>query len=212
MTYLEMVNAVLVRLRETQVTSITDGTEGPLIAALVADAYKIVEDAHDWTRLRSTETVATVADTETVTLTDVTVDSKVYHAYISGERELKNVSKEWLMRRDLFSASNTGTPTHYSIQAAGDDLVVTLYPTPDAVYSIKFDVAKRGTAPTVDGSVLQVPTDAVLHLACALATRERGETGGTSAAEYFRMSELALADAIARDANHRPDELALYAP
>ena len=43
-------------------------------------------------------------------------------------------------------------------------------------------------------------------MAFAMALRERGETGGQSAAEQFAVASTALSDAIAIDANRYPDE------
>ena len=50
----------------------------------------------------------------------------------------------------------------------------------------------------------------MLHLAVALAARERGETGGTSTAEYFAIADKYLADAIAIDASKHPEEVIFY--
>jgi len=43
-------------------------------------------------------------------------------------------------------------------------------------------------------------------MAYAMALRERGETGGQSAAEQFAIASSALSDAIAVDANRYPLE------
>ena len=40
-----------------------------------------------------------------------------------------------------------------------------------------------------------------------MALRERGETGGQSAAEQFAVASTALSDAISFDANRYPSEL-----
>jgi len=50
----------------------------------------------------------------------------------------------------------------------------------------------------------------VLHMAIALLARERGETGGTSAAEYFGIADKYMSDAIAFDAQKHPDEITWY--
>jgi hypothetical protein len=47
----------------------------------------------------------------------------------------------------------------------------------------------------------------VIHLAVALLARERGETGGTSVAEYFSIADKYLSDAIAIDAAKHPEEM-----
>jgi hypothetical protein len=59
---------------------------------------------------------------------------------------------------------------------------------------------------------LVIPSAPVIHLAIALLARERGETGGTSAPEYFAIADNYLSDAIALDAQKHPDETIWYTP
>ena len=65
---------------------------------------------------------------------------------------------------------------------------------------------------SADTDTLDVPETPVIQLAVALATRERGETGGTSTAEYFQIANRYLGDAIAHDAGRHPEELIFYTP
>ena len=57
---------------------------------------------------------------------------------------------------------------------------------------------------------MNIPAMPVIHLAIALLARERGETGGTSAPEYFTIANQYLADAIALDAQKHPEETVFY--
>ena len=63
---------------------------------------------------------------------------------------------------------------------------------------------------TADTDNMQIPSPPVVQLATALAARERGETGGTSAAELFALADNTLADAIAIDASQHPEETICY--
>ena len=56
-TYLTLVNDVLSRLRESEVTSVSDNTYSSLIGRFVNEAKREVEDAWNWNRLRSTITI-----------------------------------------------------------------------------------------------------------------------------------------------------------
>ena len=69
------------------------------------------------------------------------------------------------------------------------------------------DVIKRQAPLTSDTDVLLVPSQPVIHFAVALLARERGETGGTSTAEYFQIADKYLSDAIAIDAAKQPEEM-----
>ena len=61
-TYLELVNDVLIRLRENEVTSVTDTSYSKLIGKFINDAKRQVEDAYNWNALSETITVATSTD------------------------------------------------------------------------------------------------------------------------------------------------------
>ena len=53
MTYLQLVNAVMKRLRESTVTSVDQNTYSALVGELVNESKRIVENAWDWEALRS---------------------------------------------------------------------------------------------------------------------------------------------------------------
>jgi len=212
MTFLELTNEVLKRLRENEVTTTAATTFSKMIAGFVRDAYKIVEDAHDWSALRDLVVVPTVASQDYVVITDTPPDSMVYWAYMAGDTELHKRTTGYTARERLLGSSE-GKPTGYTLSgtdATTGSLKATLTPTPDDVYDITFEVCKRNTVPTSDAENVILPTDPIMHLALSLATRERGETGGTSAQEYLTIAQLSLGNAIARDANFRPEELTLY--
>ena len=57
-----------------------------------------------------------------------------------------------------------------------------------------------------DTATLYVPSNPVIHYAVALASRERGETGGTSSAELFAIADQTLGDMIAFDVARQPEE------
>ena len=69
MTYLELVNDVLVRLRETTVSTVSETTYSSLIGKFVNDAKRQIEDAFSWNVLGQTITVTTVASTAAYSLT-----------------------------------------------------------------------------------------------------------------------------------------------
>jgi hypothetical protein len=65
MTYLDLINNVLRRLREDTVDTANATDYSHLIGDLVNDAKKIVENSFDWTALRDSITVNTVSGTDT---------------------------------------------------------------------------------------------------------------------------------------------------
>jgi len=96
--------------------------------------------------------------------------------------------------------------TFYGIDSSGDTKVK-LYPIPNGVYSIDFNVVKRQADLSDPTDVLLVPHMPVIHLTTALASRERGETGGRESMELFSFANSFLSDAVALDSQKHPEEL-----
>ena len=209
MTYLQLVNNVMRRLRENEVSTVNENAYSKLIGEYVNDAKRTVEDAWDWTALRSTITVTTSDSSYNYTLTDsqnrfkvLNVINQTSNAFMTY-RGSNSMDKAYLV-----DTAPEGTPTYYTfkgVDASGDNKV-DLYPKPDGVYSIDFNVVLRTADFTADAQTLAIPPSAVIQLATALSARERGETGGTSAAELFALADTTLADAIAIDASYHPEE------
>ena len=68
MTYLNLMNNVLRRLREEETTSVTGTTYVKMVGDFINDAKKMVEEATDWSALRSTIIVSTTASDNTYSL------------------------------------------------------------------------------------------------------------------------------------------------
>jgi len=210
MTYLNLINNVLRRLREDEVSTVNETTYSTLIGDLVNDAKKIVENSFDWTALRDTITVATSNGTSEYSITgsgDLAVIKDVINT--TSKKFIYQRSKSYFNNVYYNQATLSGSPDYYTFIGtdASGDLKVKLYPQPDAVYSLRFDVVVPQADLSGDADVLSVPTNPVLQLAYAMALRERGETGGQSAVEQFAVASTALSDAIAFDANRYPTEM-----
>ena len=60
-SYLSLVNDVLVRLREPEVTTVNENVLSKLVSKFVNDAKRQVEDAYNWNALSSTLTATTTS-------------------------------------------------------------------------------------------------------------------------------------------------------
>ena len=210
MTYLDLINNVLRRLREDTVTTVNETDYSSLIGDLVNDAKKVVENSFDWTALRDSITVNTVSGTDTYSLTgsgDLAVIKDVMNT--TSKRFMHLRSKEYFNNVTYNTTPQSGSPDYYTFVGTDSnrDLEVQVYPKPEAVYALRFDVVKPQADLSSDSDSLSVPTNPVIQLAYAMALRERGETGGQSAAEQFAVASTSLSDAIAFDANRYLSEL-----
>lgn len=207
-TYLQLVNNVLVRLRETEVSSVGDTPYSSLIGVFVNDAKREVEDAHDWNVLTQTIVVPTVASTRNYTLTgsgqrfrtvDVINDTQ--------DIPMRAVPTNWMNRQYYLGTTQNAAPVYYNYNGiSGDDTQVDVWPQPDGVYSLRFELVIPQDDLTADADVLLVPHHLVQMLAYAKAVGERGEDGGSTFSEIYQQYRLALADAVAIERNRYDEE------
>lgn len=204
MTYLELVNAVLSRMREDTLTTITtaDDVVALIVMDLVNDAKRLVEDAHTWNSQRTEWNIVTVADTANYALTGSGNYAKIeYILSDNGQPLYENTL--YNLKKKSAAASQTDKPQYYAVNGvdASNDVQLMFYPTPDAAYTYAVSGFQRQADLALDGDVLTVPAKPVLYYALALAARERGEVGGQSSAEIFAMANRYLSDAVAWDAS-----------
>jgi hypothetical protein len=211
MTYLQLVNSVLRRMRENEVTSFENSTDSyvKLIGEFVNDARRIVEDAWDWSALRKTITVTTSNTEFSYSITGTNNSFKLLDVINdTSNLFMRPASSSWMNNAYLIQEPISGSPEYYSwngVDASGNALV-DVYPKPDQAYTLRFNIVDRGDPFTADADKLVVPSSPVIQYAVALAARERGETGGTSAQELFALADTTLADAVAFDAARFPSE------
>jgi len=210
MTYLNLMNNVLRRLREEETTSVTSTTYVKMVSDFINDAKKIVEEAADWSALRETIVITTSASDNSYSLTGGGDNVKVMSVINDTQNcFMEYQTKDWFNDSLYISNAVEGAPKYYTyngLDSSGDTEVL-VGPTPDGVYSLRFDVVKRQADLSANTDTLLVPAMPVIHLAVALLARERGETGGTSTAEYFSIADKFLSDAIAIDAAKHPEEM-----
>ena len=215
MTYLDLVNNVLRRLRETEVSSVQSNSYSKLIGDLVNDAKDLVETSWDWSALRTTLTITTTADVFNYSLTGSQNNIKELNVLNDTSNLIMQYqTNNWFDSQFLLGNPVSGAPLYYTyngVDTDGDTLI-DVYPKPDGVYSLRFNCALRNGDLSADTDTIKIPSMPVVHLAVAFASRERGETGGTSSAEYFSMANKYLSDAIAMDAARHPEETIFYTP
>ena len=215
MTYLNLVNNVLRRLREDEVASVSSNTYSKMAGDFVNDAKRMVEDAWDWSALRTTLTVTTSADIFNYVLTGSQNRIKVLNALNdTSNLHLQYQPQVWFDDKYLISEPVSGAPEYYTFNGVNSsgDTQIDIYPKPDGVYTLRFNCILRNDDLTSDTDELLIPSQPVIHMAIALLARERGETGGTSAPEYFGIADKYLSDAIALDAQKHPEETIWYTP
>ena len=210
MTYLNLMNSVLRRLREEETSSVTSTTYVKMVGDFINDAKTLVGQAADWSALRETITISTAASDNTYSLTGGGDNIKVMSMLNDTDNcFMEYQTKDWFNEQLYISSAAEGTPRYFTYNGldSNGDTQILVGPTPDGVYSIRVDTVKRQADLSANTDELLIPAMPVIHLAIALLARERGETGGTSTAEYFTIANQYLSDAIAIDAAKHPEEM-----
>jgi hypothetical protein len=209
MTYLQLVNSVLRKLREEEVTTVDESDYSKLIGDFVNDAKRLVEDTWDWTGLRYTYDITSTSGTALYSLSGFTTRSKIL--YIHNETRNVEVLKESLQRirqLNMEVDSATGTVVYYAVDGldSNNDVQIRLFRTPNATENFSVYTVKRTEDLTTDSDTTLVPDSPIIQWAYSYALRERGETGGQSAAEQALFAQQELSNAVAFDAGLSPDE------
>ena len=213
MTYLELINGVLKRLRETEVTTANETTYSAMIGEFINDAKKEIELAAQLTGLRTTLTVATAVGTQSYTMTGAYQNSIIKTAMSDTEnRLLTRRPRVWWNQKTILNDATSSKVSDYVLDGvdATGQLKILVFPTPDSIEQLKFDMVIPQADLSSDATVMTIPSNPVLQLAFALALRERGETDGFSYQEQMRIADRALQDAISIDANKYPEEQDFY--
>lgn len=208
MTYLELINDVLIRLRETTVASSNQTSYSSLIGKFVNDAKRQVEDSYGWNVLGQTVTIPTVAGTYIYSMTGAGQKFQVMDAInTTSNVGLRNISFVEMNRFQNFVPSISGIPEYYSfdgVDGSGDTKVV-LYARPDNVYNILFSLTVPQAPLTSDSTAVLVPDVLVAQNAYARALVERGEDGGLASSEAYQLYRTMLADYIALESTRYPE-------
>ncbi len=215
MTYLSIVNNVLKRLRERTVSTVEENTYSTLISMFINDAKQEVEQAWDWSALRTTLTATTTAGAFAYELTGAGDNMKM----LDVVNDTSNVFMTYKTASDfnnyyLNSNPTQGSPRYYSFNGIDNngDTIVEIFPPPDGTYLIRFNLINRQDDLATDTDVLLCPSKPVEMLAYAKAVEERGEDGGVAGVSAYRTAERALSDAISLDAAKHPEEVIWTTP
>lgn len=214
MTYLEMINSILRRLRERTVSTANESTYSRLIGQFINDAKNEVEEAWDWNSLKTTLTATTSSGVFSYNLTDSGQNGTIVNVL----NDTSNVFMRYASNNDfdnwyLNMTPVSGSPVYYNINGvdSNGDSIIDIYPKPDGVYNIRVNMVIRSGDLSADTDKPVIPTRPIEMLAYAKAIEERGEDGGSASQAAYNTASRVISDAIARDAQFTPEDLVFAA-
>jgi hypothetical protein len=209
-TYIDLVNDVLVRLREPVVSTVTETSFSSLIGKFINDTKRQVSDAYDWDAFNTPITVSTTANsTGPYSLTGAGVRYKTMDVInTTSYNQLSPLSHE---QYDSFYYTipnpTKGIPLYYTIRGVdtNGDIKVVFWPVPDAVYTIRFSLIVPEADFTTDSSTTLLAKEPIVLGAYARALVERGEDGGLSSSEAYALYRSSMSDLIALELARSPE-------
>ena len=220
MTYRELINQVLIRLREDTIAtdwsgnindSSTVSAYQKVIGALINDSKRNIENYHDWLNLRETVNITTVAGTKNYNLSsgqeikiiDVVNNDTGIHLNQASRNYINTVK---------YPTDETGEPLYYAFNGSdsSNNLKVDLSPVPTEAHTLSFDIVKPQDELTLAATVLKIPSKPVILGAWARAISERGEDGGTQSSLMAQETGEALKQAIILDSGNAQYETDWY--
>ena len=212
MTFRELINEVLIRLREDTIatdwscnindsTTVTDYQK--VIGSLINDSKRNIESYHDWLVLRETKDIATISGTRNYSLASGQEIKLIDVINQATGANLVQVSRQYI-NSTLYPSENSGEPLYYAFNGAdsSNNLKVDLEPKPNSVQTISFDIVKFQDELKTATTVLKIPEKPVILGAWARAISERGEDGGTQTSIVAAEVSESLNQAIMLDSGN----------
>jgi hypothetical protein len=209
-TFLDCVNGVLRRLRQTEATSVTDTDYVKLVSDFVNEAKREVEDAWNWSVLRTTKTISTANGTQNYEIPGTNPRSRLLSIYIpSLKRDLVQATQYQMHEWTNLQGTTTGDPQYFSVgnsTAATGVLTIDLWPVPTSVLTVKVDCVVPQADLSAGTDVVYVPSELVIQGAYLRAINERGEDGGRLSDQQADLYRKAVASYISIEAERYGDE------
>jgi hypothetical protein len=207
--YLELVNDVLVRLREPEASSVNDSAYVKLIARFVNDSKRVVEDSYNWNALTETVTANTTTGIFRYSLEDSRQRFRVIDVINDTSNFfMENVTTSKMNEYFLIVPPQQGAPRYYNFNGIdlNGDTMVDVYPIPSGSFQLRFNLIRPQPNLLANEDELLVPDEPVILGALARAQAERGEDGGVQAGETYQLMRQSLADAIALESGRYIEE------
>ena len=207
-TYLQVVNQVLRRLRESTMSDFSSPTANQqMVMDMVNTVKHEIEAAWLWDSMRDTYELTVTPGTVSYEFTGVNGGSRVLDAWNETSHcEVRKGSYLTFNERYMNGMTvDTGLVSEYIENSVGATylLKIDVWPSPSSTQIINFNlfVAQSDYSATTD--VPKIPPNVLIEGTLAYLLAERGDDGAQGQMQRYQRL---LADAVAADANRHPEE------
>lgn len=220
MTFIQLINKILVRLRQDTISSLSD-SGATLAGHFVNQAKEEIEDIGPWKALRSLVTIATVQGTEEYLITGTNERSyplqecgqiEVFETTTNSlRRQLQVIPYEALVTLHESDPSQQQALAEYvAFNKTATGLYARFYPIPESVRNYKVRVVIPQAELTVVSTVLTIPSRPVWLLAAAYMVQERGEELSGEPGQLMSQARVAIDNAMLTDFGGGVEESSFY--
>lgn len=210
MNFLQLVNEVLIRLREQQVDSVNLTEYSTLIGRFVNEAKREVEDAHNWSVLHKNINITATNPTVNYTLGNSNNRTRIDYCYNSTKKwMLQNLNRiEMASMADINYTPSTNDVIYYSIDGrnSNGNIKIKVYPIPISTQTLTFKCIVPQNSLVANTDVMLVPEEPVILNAYLRAISERGEDNGRLSDMQNAQYTRSLQDHIAIDKNYNDSD------
>ena len=202
-TRLQIVNAVLPRLREATVATTSSTTYAAFIASVLNSVKTQIESAWQWRDLRDTYSVTVTPGTTSYSLTGSGQFAQVLDVWnTTAHAEVERGTTRGFNEKFFGAATvQTGDVTQYNpVGLDGNyDMVIDTWPNVTSTNSLKVNLYLPAADPATDSTVILVPNQILIEGIIAYAMAERGDDNGVGVQTQLALYQQMLGDAIAAE-------------
>lgn len=209
-TYLQLVNEVLVRMREPTVSTVNENTVSALVGKFINDTKRYIADSYDWDAFNTSVNITTTANNGgPYSLTGSGLRFKVNNVInTTAYGELTPITRNEL-DLNMYGAANTqkAAPGNYVLTGVdtNGDTQVSFWPVPDNGYVMRFSLLVPEADLSSDTDVTKLAKEPIILGALARALIERGEDGGITSSDTYALFKQCLGDIIALELARAPE-------
>ena len=213
-TKLQIINAVLPRMREGTVATSSSTVYAALVSSVLNSVKTQIEQAWAWKNLRDTYTVTVTPGTTSYAVTSSGEFARILDVW--NETSNREVSQGTFHSfNEHFFATDTvatGDVSEYNVVGldANYDVQIDTWPDVTGTNTLKVNLYLPAADPATDATVILVPNQILIEGMVSYLMAERGDDGGIAVQTQMELYKDMLAGAIAAEAAHDASEVDWY--